>query len=85
MLKVKIASSNEIQDYSQFYDFEEFKTNIEIWLIDHQRNFTRGEMDGLNQLILLSTKVPGVCFEAMKTIMCCPDRFGQTRHFPLNI
>jgi len=73
MLKVIIESSNDIQVYSQFYDYEEFKANIEIWLIDHQQNFTRGELCGLNQLILLSSKVPGVCFEAMRTIVCCPD------------
>lgn len=73
MLKVKFATSNDIQGYSQFYDYEEFKTNIEIWLIDYQQNFTRGELYGLNQLILLSSKVPGVCFEAMRTIICCPD------------
>ncbi|WP_099354814.1 hypothetical protein [Fredinandcohnia onubensis] len=74
MLKIKIMASNDIQEYSQFYDFEEFKTNIEIWLIDHQQNFTRGEMYGLNQLIQLSSRVPGVCFEAMRTIVCCPDK-----------
>lgn len=73
MLKVKVASNSEIQDYSQFYDFEEFKTNIEIWLFDHQQNYTRGELYGLNQFIQLFSKVPGVCFEAMRTIACCPD------------
>jgi hypothetical protein len=73
MLKVKVASNNDIQDFSQFNDYEEFKTNIEIWLFDHQQNFTRGELHGLNQLILLSSKVPGVCFETMSTIVCCPD------------
>nr|WP_309098497.1 hypothetical protein [Fredinandcohnia onubensis] len=73
MLKVRVASSNDIQDYSQFYDFEEFKTNTEIWLIEHQQNFTRGELYGLNQLTHLSSKVPGVCFEAMRTIICCQD------------
>lgn len=73
MLKVKVASNIDIQDYSQFYDFEEFKTNIEIWLIDYQQNFTLGELYGLNQLIQLSSKNPGVCFEAMGTIICCKD------------
>nr|WP_304216717.1 hypothetical protein [Fredinandcohnia onubensis] len=59
MLKVKVASNIDIQDYSQFYDFEEFKTNIEIWLIDYQQNFTQGELYGFNQLIQLSSKSLG--------------------------
>ncbi|MFD1780054.1 hypothetical protein ACFSFW_15415 [Fredinandcohnia salidurans] len=73
MLKVKVASNTAIQDFSLFNDYEEFKTNIEIWLIDHQQNFTRGELYGLSRLIQLSSKIPGVCFEAMRTIVCCPD------------
>jgi hypothetical protein len=73
MLKVEVARPNDIQGYSQFYDYEEFETNIEIWLIDHQQNFTKGELYGLNQLIHLSSNVPGVCFEAMRTIVWCPD------------
>ncbi len=66
-------SNNDIKGYSQFYDLEEFKINMEIWLIDSQHQFTQGEMYGLNQLIHLSSKFPGVCHEAMRSIVCCPD------------
>ncbi|MEH7223244.1 hypothetical protein V7112_05455 [Bacillus sp. JJ1566] len=73
MLRIKIGSEKDIQEYSQFHDYEEFKVNMEIWLIDHQKKFTRGEMLGLHQLIQLSSNIPGVCHEAMKTIVCCED------------
>ncbi len=63
----------DILEYSQFHDYEEFKVNMEIWLIDYQKKFTRGEILGLNQLIQLSSKIPGVCHEAMRTIACCKD------------
>lgn len=46
---------------------------MEIWLFDHQNQFTQGEMYGLNQLIHLSSKIPGVCHAAMRTIVCCED------------
>lgn len=48
MLKVKIGSSNELQVYSQFHNYEEFITTIEIWLFDYQQYFMRGELYGLN-------------------------------------
>ncbi|MEH7380497.1 hypothetical protein V7138_08455 [Bacillus sp. JJ1533] len=68
-MRIKISSDQEIQEYSQFHDYEEFKVNMEIWLIDHQKRFTRGELIGLNQLIQLSLKVPGVCHETMNKIV----------------
>ncbi|MEH7386557.1 hypothetical protein V7147_14280 [Bacillus sp. JJ1521] len=79
MLRIKIGSEIDIYEYSQFHDYEEFKVNMEIWLIDYQKKFTRGEMLGMNQLIQLSSKIPGVCHEAIKTIACCKD-FGLSEH-----
>lgn len=70
MVRIKIGPG-DIQEYSQFHDFEEFKVNMEIWLIDYQIEFTRCEMFGLNQLIQLSSKTPGVCHEAMGKIVRC--------------
>lgn len=72
MLRVKLHSELDIKEYSQFYDYEEFKVNMEIWLIDYQKRFTRGEVIGLNQLLKLASSVPGVCHEAMRKIVCCP-------------
>ncbi|THE13918.1 hypothetical protein E1I69_05270 [Bacillus timonensis] len=73
MSRIKIDSEMDIQKYSQFYDYEEFKTNMEIWLIVHQSEFTLGEVYGLTQLIHLSSEVPGVCHEAMGKIVCCKE------------
>ncbi|WP_010677004.1 hypothetical protein [Bacillus timonensis] len=60
MTKIKMLSNKEIGRYSRFSDYEEFKVNMEIWLIEHQQAFTKGEMMGLNQLILLSSTIPCV-------------------------
>ena len=73
MTRIKISSERDIQVYSQFHDYEEFKVNMEIWLIDFQKRFTRGEICGLNQLIQLSSNVPGVCHRAMGKIICSAD------------
>ncbi|MEH7236437.1 hypothetical protein [Bacillus sp. JJ1562] len=79
MLRINIGSDKDIQEYSLFHDYEEYKVNMEIWLIDYQKKFTRGELFGLNQLIHLSSKVPGVCHGAMRSIVCCTD-LGLNEH-----
>ncbi|MFS0821530.1 hypothetical protein [Bacillus sp. 1P02SD] len=79
MLRIKVCSDKAIQVYSQFHDYEEFKLNMEIWLIDHQLKFTRGEVFGLNQLIQLSSKGSGVCHESMKSIVRSTN-FGLNEH-----
>ncbi|RFB17455.1 hypothetical protein DZB84_10350 [Bacillus sp. HNG] len=79
MRRIKISSDKDIQEYSQFENYEEYKANMEIWLIDYQMKFTRGEMFGLNQLIQLASKVPGVCHESMKSIVRSTD-IGLNEH-----
>ncbi|WP_010677020.1 hypothetical protein [Bacillus timonensis] len=69
MTKLQIVSNQDIQEYSRFSDYEEFTLNMEIWLIDHQKKFTRGEMVGLHQLIQLSSNIPGVCHKSMGAIV----------------
>ncbi|WP_077619754.1 hypothetical protein [Bacillus sinesaloumensis] len=79
MLRITIDTSSNIQGYSQFYDFEEFRLNIEVWFIDHQKEFTQGELYGLNQLIQLSSDIPGICHVAIKSVVCCQDE-GLSEH-----
>ncbi|WP_449537852.1 hypothetical protein [Ferdinandcohnia sp. Marseille-Q9671] len=69
-MRVQIDSRHDLLGYSEFKDIEEFITNIEIWLIDTRKKFTKGELIGLEQLIHSSSDIPGVCQESIGKIVC---------------
>ena len=42
---------------------------MERWLLQHMKEFSKGELVGLNQLIRSSTDIPGVCHKTMRELL----------------
>ena len=42
---------------------------MELWLLDHKKDFSKGELIGLKRLVRFSAKIPGVCNAKIGTIL----------------
>ncbi|MDN3019216.1 hypothetical protein PH210_23885 [Paenibacillus sp. BSR1-1] len=69
MAGIKSGNTEGFQHYSQFSSLQEFNHHIEMWLLEHKHEFTKGEIIGLKRLVRFAAKIPGVCNAKIGTIL----------------
>ena len=68
-MNLKSGNIEGFEQYSQFKNLEEFNHHMEMWLLDHKKDFSKGELIGLKRLVRFSAKIPGVCNAKIGTIL----------------
>ncbi|MGG1679406.1 hypothetical protein ACIFOT_27350 [Neobacillus sp. NRS-1170] len=68
-MNLKSGNIKEFEKFSQFKSLKEFNHQMEMWLLDHKKDFSKGELIGLKRLIRFSAKIPGVCNAKIGTIL----------------
>ncbi|MFY0218118.1 hypothetical protein [Bacillus cereus] len=66
---MKAGSVTEFKHLSQFRDIKDFNNNIEQWLVDIKKEFTKGELVALKRLIRYACKFAGVSNAKIQTII----------------
>lgn len=57
------------KDFSQFSSIKEFNTTIEMFLADHKKDFTKGELIAFKRLVRFSAKYTGVANAKIGTLV----------------
>src|SRR5574342_512989 len=68
-MNLKSGNIEGFEQYSQFKNLEEFNRHMEMWLLDHKEDFTKGELVGLKRLVRFSAKIPGVSNAKIGTVL----------------
>lgn len=68
-MNLKSGNIEGFEQFSQFSSLKEFNTHIEMWLLEHKKDFTKGELVGLKRLVRFAAKIPGVCNAKIGTIL----------------
>ncbi|WP_257131952.1 hypothetical protein [Bacillus pseudomycoides] len=66
---MKAGSIADFKHLSQFGDIKDFNNNIEQWLVDIKKEFTKGELVALKRLIRYACKFAGVSNAKIQTII----------------
>ena len=65
----KSGAVQQFEPFSQFQSLTEFHHHIEMWLVDYQQEFSKGELVGLEQLVLFTADIPGVSHAEIGTVL----------------
>ncbi|MGG3563105.1 hypothetical protein ABES03_16055 [Neobacillus rhizosphaerae] len=68
-MNLKSGNIEGFEKFSQFASLKEFNHHMEMWLLDHKKDFTKGELIGLKCLLRFSAKIPGVCNAKIGTML----------------
>ncbi|MGG1397308.1 hypothetical protein ABE288_05680 [Bacillus salipaludis] len=68
-MNLKSGQIQRFAEYSQFENLKEFNNHMEMWLVEHKQEFTKGELVGLKRLVRFSAKIPGVCNAKIGTML----------------
>ncbi|MFH7820073.1 hypothetical protein [Neobacillus thermocopriae] len=68
-MNLKSGNMEQLKAFSQFESLKEFNAHFEKWLVNHKRDFTKGEWVGLKCLARFAAKVPGVANTKIETIL----------------
>lgn len=68
-MSIKSGCIQLFEEYSQFASLTEFNHHMEMWLLDHKGNFSKGELLGLKRLVRFAVKLPGVANAKIGTIL----------------
>ncbi|MFC4289430.1 hypothetical protein ACFOYZ_22565 [Neobacillus cucumis] len=68
-MNLKSGNIEGFEPFSQFESLKEFNRHMEMWLLDHKKDFSKGELIGLKGLERFSAKIPGVCNAKIGTIL----------------
>jgi N-acetylglutamate synthase-like GNAT family acetyltransferase len=68
-VSIKSGSTSEFKQFSQFSSLQEFNLHMEMWLVEHKHDFTKGELVGLKRLVRFAAKIPGVCNAKIGTVL----------------
>jgi N-acetylglutamate synthase-like GNAT family acetyltransferase len=69
IMSIKSGNTEKFKQFSQFSSLQEFNQHMEMWSLEHKRDFTKGELVGLKRLVRFAAKVPGVCNAKIGTIL----------------
>ncbi|WHY86044.1 hypothetical protein QNH39_26300 [Neobacillus novalis] len=69
MLNLKSGNIEGFEQYSQFESLKEFNCHMEMWLVEHKADFSKGELVGLKRLVRFAAKIPGVCNAKIGTLL----------------
>ncbi|MEH7339204.1 hypothetical protein V7179_11575, partial [Priestia megaterium] len=59
----------EYKEFSQFKSIKEFNTSMEMFLVEHKKDFTKSELVGLKRLVRYAAKFHGVANAKVATIL----------------
>lgn len=68
-MNIKSGTVEPFEQFSQFQSLEEFNHQMEIWLQEYKKLFTKGELVGLKWLVHFSAVIPGVCLVKIGTVL----------------
>ncbi|MDR7079563.1 N-acetylglutamate synthase-like GNAT family acetyltransferase [Neobacillus niacini] len=68
-MSIKSGNTREFKQFSQFSSLQEFNHHMEMWLVEHKHDFTKGEIVGLKRLVRFAAKIPGVCNAKIGTLL----------------
>ena len=68
-MSIKSGAMEQYEQYSQFQSLKQFNTHFEMWMAEHKKNFSKGELLGLKRLVRYAAKIPGVCHAKIGTIL----------------
>ncbi|MCL6573199.1 MAG: hypothetical protein K6T88_16200 [Bacillus sp. (in: Bacteria)] len=65
----KSGNIERYEQFSQFANLTEFNHHMEMWLLEHKADFSKGELVGLKRLVRFAAKIPGVCNAKIGTVL----------------
>jgi hypothetical protein len=68
-MSIKSGIIEGFEGYSQFVSLIDFNQSMEMWLLEHKSDFSKGELMGLKRLVRFAAKIPGVCNAKIGTIL----------------
>ncbi|MBB6444546.1 hypothetical protein [Bacillus benzoevorans] len=68
-MNIKSGAMEQYEQYSQFQSLEEFNHHFELWMAEHKKDFSKGELIGLKRLVRFAAKIPGVCHAKIGTVL----------------
>ncbi|WP_066069929.1 hypothetical protein [Neobacillus soli] len=68
-MSIKSGNIEGFEQYSQFETLKEFNRHMELWLLEHKTDFSKGELVGLKRLVRFAAKIPGVCNAKIGTLL----------------
>ncbi|ETI65976.1 hypothetical protein BAVI_24888 [Neobacillus vireti LMG 21834] len=68
-MNLKSGSVEGFEQFSQFESLKEFNHHMEMWLLEHKTDFSKGELVGLKRLVRFAAKIPGVCNAKIGTVL----------------
>jgi hypothetical protein len=68
-MNLKSGQIEKFEEYSQFASIKEFNHHMEMWMVEHKREFSKGELMGLKRLVRFAAKIPGVANAKIGTVL----------------
>ena len=68
-MNLKSGNIKGFEMFSQFESLQEFNHHMEMWMLDHKKDFSKGELIGLKKLVRFSAKIPVVCNAKIGTVL----------------
>ena len=68
-MNLKSGIIEVFDQYSQFTSLKDFNNHLEMWLVVHKHEFSKGELVGLKRLARFAAKIPGVSNAKIGTIL----------------
>lgn len=68
-MNLRSGNVKGFEQFSQFSSLKEFNSHFEMWLLEHKKDFSKGELIGLKRLVRFAAKIPGVCNAKIGTIL----------------
>lgn len=68
-MNIKSGVIEGFEVYSQFATLGEFNNHLEMWMVEHKKDFTKGELIGLKRLARFAAKIPGVANAKIGTVL----------------
>ncbi|MCL6572702.1 MAG: hypothetical protein K6T88_13630 [Bacillus sp. (in: Bacteria)] len=68
-MNLKSGKIEQYEQFSQFASLTEFNHHMEMWLLEHKADFSKGELMGLKRLVCYAAKIPGICHAKIGTVL----------------
>jgi N-acetylglutamate synthase-like GNAT family acetyltransferase len=68
-MNLKSGNIERYEQFSQFASLTEFNHHMEMWMLEHKQDFSKGELMGLKRLVRFAAKIPGVCNAKIGTVL----------------
>ena len=68
-MNIKSGAMDQYKQYSNFQSLTQFNNHFEMWMAEHKKDFSKGELMGLKRLVRFAAKIPGVCHAKIGTIL----------------